>query len=223
MTTTKDAYHHGDLRNALVEAAIALVKDVGAEQFSLRDAARTVGVSANATYRHFDSKSALLTAVAAAGLAKMAARMQRRLAPLDTPRGVDDRDVAVERFKVVARAYVDFGVDNAELFRVMFGPSGICKMLVTAEPGGPRLPRDVLDGVLDDLVVVGLLPTHKRAGAVLAVWTMLHGFTSLATQVGEGFAVGAQRKAALEALLGFTLDGLMADSEGGPPLAPPGC
>ncbi|MDC0678471.1 TetR/AcrR family transcriptional regulator [Sorangium atrum] len=66
MTDAKAAYHHGDLRNALVETATELVRTSGAEGFSLRDAARTLGVSANATYRHFDSKSALLTAVASA-------------------------------------------------------------------------------------------------------------------------------------------------------------
>lgn len=226
MSTAKAPYHHGDLRNALVEAAIGLVRDVGAEQFSLRDAARTVGVSANASYRHFENKAALLTAVATAGFEKMAARMQRKLAPLARPAGVNDVELARERFKAVARAYVDFGVDNAELFRVMFGPSGLCKMLVVKDPDddeAPLLPRDLLEAVLDDLMLVGALPPARRAGAVLAVWTVLHGFTSLATQVGDGFAIAAQRRTALDALLAFTLDGLRVHGDGGPPLPTPAC
>lgn len=213
MSRPRASYHHGDLRNALVEAALGLVREVGVEQFSLRDVARIVGVSANASYRHFENKGALLTAMASVGLEKMAARMLRKLAPMAKPHGRDDADLARERFKVVARAYVDFGIDNSELHRVMFGPSGICKMLVTTEADAVPMPRDVFESVLDDLVLVGLMPADKRSGAVLSVWTVVHGFTSLATQVGEGFAVGAHRRATLEQLLAFTLDGLTARTD----------
>ena len=209
-TNSKAPYHHGDLHDALIEAAVVLVREVGADQFSLRDAARTVGVSANATYRHFENKAALLTAVAAAGLGKMAARMQRKLAAFDVVAGAGDVALAVERFNVVGRAYVDFSIDNAELFRVMFGPSGVCKMLVVADPDGPQMPRDLLDGVLDDLVTVGVLTPARRAVALMNVWTALHGFASLAIGVGDAFAAGAQRKTALEAVLAFILDGLAA-------------
>jgi AcrR family transcriptional regulator len=60
-------YHHGDLRRALVDAALALVQERGAEGFTLREAARRVGVSQTAPYRHFETKEALLAAVAEEG------------------------------------------------------------------------------------------------------------------------------------------------------------
>lgn len=67
MVLQRDGYHHGDLRNALVASAVRLIETSGTSSFSLREAAREVGVSANAAYRHFDDKSALMTAVAAFG------------------------------------------------------------------------------------------------------------------------------------------------------------
>jgi AcrR family transcriptional regulator len=72
VTLMNAAYHHGDLRNALVAAAVQLVERGGEASFSLREAAREVEVSPNAAYRHFDDKSALMTAAAAEGSDKLA-------------------------------------------------------------------------------------------------------------------------------------------------------
>jgi AcrR family transcriptional regulator len=75
MPLQRDGYHHGDLRNALVASAVRLIETSGTSSFSLREAAREVGVSANAAYRHFDGKSALMTAVAAFGFRQLATQM----------------------------------------------------------------------------------------------------------------------------------------------------
>jgi AcrR family transcriptional regulator len=97
MTQPRDAYHHGDLRNALVASAVRLIEASGPGAFSLREAAREVGVSANAAYRHFDDKSALITAVAADGFARLAERMRRAMASASAGRG--DEPVSIARFK----------------------------------------------------------------------------------------------------------------------------
>jgi len=68
MQRRKPRYHHGDLRNALVAQAARLVETGGAENFSLREAARLEGVSAKAAYRHFADRSDLLAAALAAGM-----------------------------------------------------------------------------------------------------------------------------------------------------------
>jgi AcrR family transcriptional regulator len=60
----KRPFHHGDLSSALVKAAKQIIERKGIEAFALREAARNVGVSANAAYRHFEDKDALLSAVA---------------------------------------------------------------------------------------------------------------------------------------------------------------
>lgn len=74
---TKSAYHHGDLRGALLAAARQLLRATAPEQLALREVARAVGVSANAPYRHFADREALLAAVAASGYAELAARARR--------------------------------------------------------------------------------------------------------------------------------------------------
>ncbi|MBN8617163.1 MAG: helix-turn-helix transcriptional regulator, partial [Deltaproteobacteria bacterium] len=79
MKKPQDAYHHGDLRNSLVEEAVRVVEREGLEAFSLREVARRVGVSANAAYRHFADKDALLGAVASHGLGVLARRMREAM------------------------------------------------------------------------------------------------------------------------------------------------
>lgn len=68
VSTSKSSYHHGDLRAALVDAGMALLATRDADDLSLREVARQVGVSATAVYRHFPDKAALMAALAAAGL-----------------------------------------------------------------------------------------------------------------------------------------------------------
>ena len=68
-----DRYHHGDLRRALVDEALVLLAESGDGGFSLRELARRVGVTANASYRHFANKDALLQALAAEGFRRLSA------------------------------------------------------------------------------------------------------------------------------------------------------
>jgi AcrR family transcriptional regulator len=205
---TKDGYHHGDLRNALIEAATQLVGDVGVDEFSLRDAARRVGVSPNATYRHFESKADLLTAVALGGFEKLAQRMRRRTSDAmrahanETP-----AEVAIECFKASGRAYLAFADEFPELFRLMYGPNGLCRFGRTALPDGSPAPLQILGEALDALVSTGLLPAERRAGAELKAWSVVHGLVSLPLG-GMQFPTVARRAEALEALLDFALDGL---------------
>src|SRR3954468_5563284 len=76
-TAPRATYHHGDLRNAFVRAALGLVSTRGVHAFSLREAAREIGVSPSAAYRHFTDKEALLDAVASDGMERLADEMQR--------------------------------------------------------------------------------------------------------------------------------------------------
>ena len=72
---TRETYHHGDLRNALVTAAVELVEGSSPEELTLREVSRRVGVNHRAAYRHFEDKTALLAAVAV----RRAVRPRRRL------------------------------------------------------------------------------------------------------------------------------------------------
>ena len=205
MPRSRMPYHHGDLRNALVAAAAHLVEQGGQERFSLREAARSVGVTANAAYRHFADKSALLTAVAASGFEKLSRRMVAAMAR----RGrTTDGATAVGRLRAVGRAYVELALEQPELFRLMFGPSGLsCLDGGASQIHGPT-PAELLGRVLDVLVAEGQMSTERRAGAELRAWAAVHGFASLVLDGRSGLQTKAQRTNALAALLDFIIAGL---------------
>lgn len=104
-------YHHGDLRNALVKAALAAVEKDGAEQVSLRELSARLGVSRMAAYRHFADKDDLLASVAARGFDLLCDRYEAALAGPGDGRA---------RLRAVVRACFDMGAKRPGLFRLMF-------------------------------------------------------------------------------------------------------
>lgn len=177
-THPRAAYHHGDLRNALLEASLALVAEKGVEAFSLREAARAVGVSPAAAYRHFADKGALLSALADVGSQRLSQQMERAIARVPGKPG--SREHAAAAFAAVGLAYVEFAVQNPAHFRVMFGPwcersSGPPER----EPSSPRDAYTILVDSLDALVSSGLVAAQARAGGEIAAWSFVHGLSSL--------------------------------------------
>ncbi len=106
------AYHHGNLREALLINGLTLLESTRGTEFSLRELTRVVGVSANAAYRHFANKEELLTAMAIHGFQQMVARQAEQIQSASHP---------VNGFLSAGRAYVDFARQNPALFRLMFG------------------------------------------------------------------------------------------------------
>jgi AcrR family transcriptional regulator len=165
-------YHHGDLHRALVDAAAAIIGEVGAEAFTLREAARRIGVNHRAAYRHFEDKASLLAAVAEQGFRDL----------LDAARAEVDRAGATDpeaRLLAAARAYVQYAAHHPAHFRVMFGPR--------LNEGGHFV---AVDRLVEEAYV--LLESEVRAGMALghfaadpgphpmiAVWSSMHGLASL--------------------------------------------
>src|SRR3979411_2879504 len=104
-------YHHGHLREALLQAAIQLIAEVGPAGFTLREVARRADVSHNAPYRHFPDREDVLAAVAAQGFRELDEAM---LAALRQKRS------QVGRLKRAGLAYVEFALRRPEHFTVMF-------------------------------------------------------------------------------------------------------
>lgn len=205
VTTLKKAYHHGDLRNALVLTAVRLIEEDGLTEFSLRGTAREVGVSANAAYRHFADKSDLLTAVAAYGFEQLGLRMRRAMSATRT--GRNPAALAVNRFKATGRAYVDFALAHPQLFEVMFGRSGA--LAAPRDPADDHAgPYALLGGALDELVTHGALAEARRPGAEFKAWVTVHGFARLCLDGAVGFPSAAVRADELEALLDFAVAGI---------------
>lgn len=169
----RDTYHHGDLRNALVAAAVELVEGSSPEELTLREVSRRVGVNHRAAYRHFEDKTALLAAVAEDGYRGLLAAMESALQRAS-------KTDAAERLMALAVAYVSFAIDQPARYRIMFGR---------------RLNEDGRFNTLEDLVAraYSLLAGELRAGQVskqfsdtpvrelaFGVWSLTHGFASLA-------------------------------------------
>ena len=216
---SRDAYHHGDLHNALVDAAISLVAEKGAEGFSLREAARAVGVSPAAAYRHFADKDALLAAVSFEGHRRVARRM--RAAVARKAKGADPRGRAATAFVAVGEAYVDFAVENPALFRVMFGPWCALAQGLPEHMSDEDDPYHGLVQVLDALVAAGVIPPERRSGAELPCWSIVHGFASLLVEDAVELTT-SQRAAAYAHLAKTLLLGLGCDPAVVPePRSPP--
>lgn len=108
---SRDHYHHGQLREDLIDEAEALIVDSGPQSWSLREAARRLGVSQAAPYRHFANKDALIDAVVLRGYSQLEHRYVEALRSCRSD---------ADRLIVVAMAYYRFAVDKPELFTLMF-------------------------------------------------------------------------------------------------------
>lgn len=163
-------YHHGDLRRALTDGALALVAEVGPQAFTLRELARRIGVSHAAPYRHFADKRALMTALAIEG----GTVLHDRIAHAMRGAGEDAR----AQFLAAGYAYVRFAIDHPALFTVMFSTD-----IAHDDPALVR-SRERSLGLL-----FAFIGRAQGRGAMIAgpieqvaqpVWAMHHGLACLA-------------------------------------------
>lgn len=158
----KLGYHHGDLRRVLIDAAAKIVRKQGAAAVTLREVARLAGVSHNAPYRHFDSLSALLAAVATEGFAEFGAELRA---------AADAEPDARRRRNAIGRAYLRFALANPKLYLLMFG----------AELDKSK--HDELRAAADEAFAV-LTNTLSRSGKsgqtdAINAWAFVHGLAHL--------------------------------------------
>jgi len=169
------SYHHGDLRSALVGAAVARVEEVGAENLSLRAVAAQVGVSPSAAYHHFADKDALLGEVAAEGLQRLVIAVSAQVAEI--PAG--SLEAARMRFRAAGEAYVAFALSHPQLFRVAFSPYCLDSPSTPKSDDG-SVP--VLTELLNDLVATGGIHPRVREDSEDVFVATLHGLATLALQ-----------------------------------------
>ncbi|HET9755624.1 MAG TPA: TetR/AcrR family transcriptional regulator [Candidatus Limnocylindrales bacterium] len=189
-------YHHGDLRRALADAATELAAVGGAENVTLREVARRVGVSASAAYRHFPNREGLLAQVASEAREALARRMVAAVAAV----GAGSDGAPVDRFRATGRAYIEFALDEPGLFEVAFRA---CPpdLYVPDDPS----PYALLSEALDTLDHAGLLAV-KRPGAETAAWVAVHGAAVL---LGDGMLPPSDRDTIIDATLDMVGGGLL--------------
>jgi AcrR family transcriptional regulator len=182
MNMRAKAYHHGDLRRALIDAALKLVSEEQDWTFSLREVARRAGVSHNAPYNHFPEKRDLLAAVAAVGFEALEDRMRKAIAGVNNPRAA---------LRASGKAYVEAGSENPALYRLMFGPALGAALKGAQAPQRPAEVRNAglkTKSVLEEIVLRGaetgafaISPKSRSelAMASLSIWASIHGLTML--------------------------------------------
>jgi AcrR family transcriptional regulator len=168
------AYHHGDLRAALLAEAATMITEGGAASVTMRALGERVGVSRTAPYRHFTDKSALLLAVAAAGFDRLNDRLQAVDAA--APRS------GVERIRRLGEEYVRFALENPANYRLMYGAEAIAR----AEQ--PEL-RESANRLFEQLVEV--IRAQQRSGRIkrqdpqtqaYVAWSAVHGLAMLVVE-----------------------------------------
>jgi AcrR family transcriptional regulator len=164
-------YHHGDLREALIDAARQLMEDQAHWTFTLREVARAAGVSHNAPYNHFADRRALLAAVATQGFAALTDALRAAAA-------ADARADTPARIRAIAGAYVMFAVRNGARYRLMFSAelSG-CDDAALRDAGETAFA--VLRETIARGVAAGALRADPAGTHALTAWSLVHGVSTL--------------------------------------------
>jgi AcrR family transcriptional regulator len=171
LVTGSQTYHHANLRKTLLDAAVALIGEVGARAFTLREVARRAGVSHNAPYRHFASKDELLLAVAAEGFDRLTALMEKTLVAGKSP---------LERLELCGCGYVDFGLHWPNHLLVMFELPLVCGRRGKKEPAIVANAFAVLLNCIIAAQQSGDLPAGDPLPLAWTAWALVHGIAKLA-------------------------------------------
>jgi AcrR family transcriptional regulator len=171
------AYHHGDLRSAILAAASQIFEKEGLSKLSLREAARRAGVSHNAPYRHFPDRESLLAALAAEGFG-MLARAQSEAA-------------SAGGLRAMGEAYVRFALAHPQRFQLMFGGA----VPIAKHPELREVATQTFAGLSGALA--GHAPGARGASdASIAAWALVHGLAHLLMdeRIAEAAQAGRSRE-----------------------------
>jgi len=168
--SANDSYHHGDLRRALLDAALELIREEGTASLSLRAVARRAGVSHAAPYHHFDNRASLVAAVAEEGFVALRRAMVERM------EGVRDPGRQLQEAGI---GYVLFALEEEAHFRVMYSSEvadrGEFPALQSASAGAYAVLGDALARCREE----GLVPSDGSPAQGHAAWSIVHGLAML--------------------------------------------
>jgi len=177
------SYHHGDLRRALLAAALEVIRDEGVAALTLRGLARRVGVSANAPYHHFGDRAALVAAVAEEGFQLLREAMVRS--------ATKARGGALAALRAGVLAYVRFAIEHTAHYRLMFTAELPNK---AAHPALASAAKAAYNALVE-MVANGQAAGQIRRGDPIAlsrtIWALFHGLSVLLIDgLIEGNTVG---------------------------------
>ena len=166
--TGRRGYHHGNLRQALVEAALGLIGEAGPSGFTFAEAARAAGVSPAAPYRHFKDLDALLSEVARQGFERFTDRLE---AALDS-----GGPSPMRAFEAVTAAYLAYARDERAAWSTMFAPGPRQPEVAEAADRAMGVLRRACEGLVRHLPASNRPPVHMMT---YHLWAMAYGITEL--------------------------------------------
>jgi len=176
----KRRYHHGALRQAILDEAFRALEKEGLEALSLRGLAASVGVSKTAPYRHFSDKRELLMTLAAEGFGALADALEAALAGMEVASSGTDgsRGSPTAGLRVLFRAYLQFATSRSALYRLMFSRLGFSlhseKCRINSERALGFLVRAV-----EQAHAGGWRSVQETNALVLSLWAEVHGWAGL--------------------------------------------
>ena len=167
----KQSYHHGNLREQLMDVAVVHLRKHGTEKLSLRAIARDLGVSQTAPYRHFKDKDALLAALATDGFQLLTQEMNEALAATS--------DDAISALQACGTAYINFARQNPEKYRLMFGRHNIDTSAYPELVSSGQASFNVLQDVIQRGINDGSFKDQPAPLVVNSAWAIVHGLATL--------------------------------------------
>lgn len=205
----KSGYHHGDLRQSLIDAALHLVETHGADACTLKEASKIAGVSVAAPYRHFPDKAALLMEVASRGF--RALRVVTVEARDQYPKG------AIEGLIAMGEQYIQFAEDNPHLFRLMFNSEGEyssemirqAKEMSAIEGDESRTGFDAFMHTVTNVIYAYGGSQEDLMDMAMPLWSCVHGAACLVINDSfERMAPGTDMDDMVDTATRFMFDGL---------------
>jgi AcrR family transcriptional regulator len=202
------AYHHGDLRRVLLDAAVHVVEKDGVGALSLQAIAKKAGVSSGAPYHHFASRDDLLAAIAVEGFELLTSAMKEAAAEA-TASPPPGRSQSEAELAGLGRGYVRFALTHRGHFRIMFRPE-LKGSLPKEKQAAARAAFELLGAAIDRCQRDGTLAQGDPKPLVLLAWSAVHGAAVLWNDgalsreglLKDGEALGAVMADTLLAVLG---------------------
>lgn len=168
----KDNYHHGDLRQTILEEALIWIDQENIVSLSLRGIARRVGVSHNAPYRHFPDKESLLVAIAETGFKQLHQTLQQE--------SINNLDNVQKRLENIGIAYVKYAIDHQAYYRVMISdyPRNYNQYPELAQASNNAF--NVLLDVIEAGQAAKVFNAQDAQQLARVCWSLVHGIAMLA-------------------------------------------
>lgn len=172
---SKKPYHHGDLRNSLIEAGIELINEEGAKGFSLRKVSALCGVSQAAPYSHFQDKEELLQAMQDYVTEQFMQVIEKEIKVYPNKK---DPKVIVE----LGKSYVMFFINNPQYFTFLFSQPCMKVNLSLDDEGADNFPPfELLKSTVFNVFAESGMSKEKMEDTIISLWATVHGLASIAT------------------------------------------